>query len=126
MTTRINGNLSNYPAVQRFLKRHCPGNRKRTFTVCITDSFTQHVSDSEWSGGSKSYFSFIGSPSFENEEPGFVSWGGKRVYNKRYTLENDQFVIETGMFCGKSTAPRIHCNAATAKAHLSLETQIEE
>jgi len=89
--------------------------RKRKAILHITTSIHPTIG---WSGGSCSYYCICQLPGANPQELRF----GNHFNIKTETQEllPGNYVIETGVFCGKEATPRVHCREEDKDAVLAL------
>ena len=89
--------------------------RKRKAILHITTSIHPTTG---WSGGSCSYYRICQLPGANPQELRF----GNQFNIKTETQEllPGNYVIETGVFCGKEATPRVHCREEDKDAVLAL------
>lgn len=84
-----------------------PEYRGRTFRVVVTDSIT--FSDTNWGGGSRSYYKFVRRggdvAALSVPAPWNNGFEGKRV-----EMKPDYLVVEHVIFCGKDCGIRIYAH----------------
>jgi hypothetical protein len=89
------------------------GYRKKSVSVAkVKAPYSKSVA-SDWSGGSKSYYTLYKGGKGDGEPVGGSSWGKTPDNFPKVTLEAGDVLVESGVFCGKtSTAHITYCVAS--------------
>jgi len=80
------------------------GTKKKTFYISTTTAVSPRGG---WSGGSRSYFSGLNYKT--GKQFSFQEGDNFYVQTTRQELPVGCIMIETGVFCGKPSYPRIYC-----------------
>lgn len=83
------------------------GYRKKSVSVAkVNAPYTTDVS-SDWSGGSKSYYTLYKGGVGNGEPVGGSSWGKTPDNFPKITLEAGDVLVKSGVFCGKTATANI-------------------
>ena len=89
------------------LSRSFPDYKGRTIRVEFTETMT--FSDTNWGGGSRSYYEAIRSDGKHERLPNFSPWNNP-AEGRRIPLTPDVLIVEHSIFCGKDCGITIYAN----------------